>query len=154
MKRVAIIMGSESDRPVVEEAFPYLEYFGIGYEVQVMSAHRTPEKVQAFAWQAEENGFGVLIGCAGLAAHLPGVLAAYTTLPVIGVPLAAGALNGVDALYSIVQMPAGVPVATMAIGKAGMRNAAILAAQILALSEPEIATRLKQFKENNCRIPE
>jgi 5-(carboxyamino)imidazole ribonucleotide mutase len=154
MKRVAIVMGSESDRPVVEEAYPYLEYFGIDYQVLVMSAHRTPDKVQEFASRARENGFGVIIGCAGLAAHLPGVLAAYTTLPVIGVPLAAGALNGVDSLYSIVQMPAGVPVATMAIGKAGMRNAAILAAQILALSDPEVAQKLKRFKENSCRIPE
>ncbi len=154
MKRVAIVMGSESDRAVVEEAYPYLEYFGIDYQVLVMSAHRTPGKVQEFATHARENGFGVIIGCAGLAAHLPGVLAAYTTLPVIGVPLAAGALHGVDSLYSIVQMPAGVPVATMAIGKPGMRNAAILAAQILAISEPEVEQKLNRFKENSCRIPE
>ncbi len=152
MSRVAIIMGSESDRETVQEALPYLQYFGIEADVRVMSAHRTPEKVQEFARQAAENGYRVIIACAGLAAHLPGVIAAYTSLPVIGVPLPGGALNGVDALYSIVQMPAGVPVATMAIGKAGVRNAAIFAAQIIALSDRQVADRLEEFKQNSCRI--
>jgi len=147
-------MGSESDRETVNEALPYLKYFGIEADLLVMSAHRTPQKVQEFASRAVEKGYQVLIACAGLAAHLPGVVAAYTSLPVIGVPLPGGALNGVDALYSIVQMPAGVPVATMAIGKAGVRNAAIFAAQIIALNNRKVADRLKGFKQNSCRIPE
>ena len=154
MPKVAIVMGSESDRPVVEEALPYLKYFAIDWEMHVMSAHRTPEAVQQFARQARERGIDLVIACAGLAAHLPGVIAAYTTLPVIGVPLAGGALNGLDALYSIVQMPAGVPVATMAIGKAGVRNAAIFAAQILGLNHPKVRHKFETFKKNNCRIPE
>ncbi len=152
MAKVAVIMGSESDRPVVKEALPYLEYFQIEYQIEVMSAHRTPDLVQKFSQSAQKNGFEVLIACAGMAAHLPGVIAAYTTLPVIGVPLATGALNGVDSLYSIVQMPAGVPVATMAIGKAGMRNAAIFAAQIIARADKNVANLLKEFKKNKCRI--
>ncbi len=154
MAKVAIIMGSESDRAVVSEALPFLKYFRIEADMMVMSAHRTPEEVQRFAGNAQQNGYDVIIACAGMAAHLPGVIAAYTTLPVIGVPLAAGALNGQDALYAIVQMPAGVPVATMAIGKAGVRNAAIFTAQILALHEPDIAGRMQEFKKNKCRIPE
>lgn len=153
MAKVAIIMGSESDRAVVEEAVPYLQFFGIEYEIKVMSAHRTPSLVQEFASNARENGFIAIIAAAGMAAHLPGVVAAYTTLPVIGVPLSAGALNGVDALYSIVQMPAGVPVATMAIGKAGARNAAIYAAQIASLSDDSIQAKLNLFKENQCKLP-
>ncbi|GAB4331992.1 MAG: 5-(carboxyamino)imidazole ribonucleotide mutase [Calditrichia bacterium] len=153
MAKVAIMMGSESDRPVVEEAVPYLQFFGLDYEIKVMSAHRTPLQVQQFAAKARENGFCAIIAAAGMAAHLPGVVAAYTTLPVIGVPLSAGALNGVDALYSIVQMPAGVPVATMAIGKAGARNAAIYAAQIAALSDAAIQEKLNLFKENQCKLP-
>lgn len=154
MGKVAIIMGSESDWEVVNEALPYLKYFKIEAEIKVMSAHRTPHQVQAFAEGAEQAGFQVIIACAGMAAHLPGVVAAYTSLPVIGVPLAAGALNGVDSLYSIVQMPAGVPVATMAIGKAGMKNAAIFTAQILARIDREVASQLKKFKKNHCRIEE
>ncbi|RMH78605.1 MAG: 5-(carboxyamino)imidazole ribonucleotide mutase [Calditrichaeota bacterium] len=153
MKKVALVMGSESDRPVVESSLEYFEYFGIPVDVLVMSAHRTPIQVQEFAVHAEENGYGVIVACAGMAAHLPGVIAAYTTLPVIGVPLSGSDLQGVDALYAMVQMPAGVPVATVAIGKAGARNAAVLAAQILALSEPKIAEKLKAFKDNHCRIP-
>ncbi|UCF64348.1 MAG: 5-(carboxyamino)imidazole ribonucleotide mutase [bacterium] len=153
MVKIAILMGSDSDRPVVEEAIPYLDYFEISHEIHVMSAHRTPEQVQKFASEAESKGFTAIIACAGMAAHLPGVVAAYTKLPVIGVPLAAGALNGIDALYSIVQMPAGVPVASMAIGKAGMRNAAIFCAQIAARFDDNIANRFGKFKTNNCRIP-
>jgi len=130
-----------------------LDYFQISGEMLVMSAHRTPHAVQKFASTARENGYDVIIGCAGLAAHLPGVLAAYTTLPVIGVPMPGGPLQGQDALLSIVQMPAGVPVATMAIGKAGARNAAILAAQIIGLSNDAVAGKLQAFKDNSCRIP-
>ena len=115
MKKVGIVMGSESDRKVVETSLPYYEFFGIPVEVHVMSAHRTPAKVHEFASTAKENGFGVMVAAAGMAAHLPGVVAAYTTLPVIGIPLSAGDMQGVDSLYSIVQMPAGVPVATMII---------------------------------------
>ncbi len=153
MPKVAIIMGSESDRAIMEEALPYLEYFGIEADVRVMSAHRTPDRVQEFVSKAKANGYAAIIAGAGMAAHLPGVAAAYTTLPVIGVPLAGSALNGVDALYAIVQMPAGVPVATMAIGKAGARNAAIFAAQLIALQDKTIAEKLDQFKTNQCRLP-
>lgn len=152
MKKVAVIMGSESDRSTVDASREYFEFFGIPAETFVMSAHRTPEQVQKFAQNARDNGFGVIVACAGMAAHLPGVVAAYTTLPVIGVPLAGGELNGLDALYSIVQMPAGVPVATMGIGKAGVRNAAILAAEILALSEEAIAAKLAEFKKRGCKV--
>jgi len=153
VRKVAIIMGSESDKPVVEEALPFLEYFGIQPELFVRSAHRTPVLVQEFATSAEKNKFEVIIACAGMAAHLPGVVAAYTKLPVIGVPLEAGPLKGQDALYSIVQMPAGVPVATMAIGKAGVRNAAIFAAQIIARYDDKVSAKLEAFKQNKCRIP-
>ncbi len=154
MAKVAILMGSESDREVVNEALPYLKYFGIDHEVHVMSAHRTPELVKKFTENALENGFDLIIACAGMAAHLPGVVASMTRLPVIGVPLASGALNGLDSLYSIVQMPAGVPVSTMAIGKPGMKNAAILAAQIISRRLPEVDKLLVKFKGNQCRIPE
>ncbi len=153
MAKIAILMGSESDRAVVNEALPFLEYFGIDHDIRVMSAHRTPDEVQKFASSAEENGFSAIIACAGMAAHLPGVVAAYTILPVIGVPLAAGALNGVDSLYAIVQMPAGVPVATMAIGKAGMKNAAIFTAQLISRSDTSVEERLKSFKKNKCKLP-
>jgi 5-(carboxyamino)imidazole ribonucleotide mutase len=152
MKKVAIMMGSESDRAVVNTSLEYYEFFGIPVEILVMSAHRTPEQVQHFAKNAQNDGFGVIVACAGMAAHLPGVVAAYTTLPVIGVPLAPGHLNGLDALYSIVQMPAGVPVATMAIGKAGVRNAAVFAAEILALTDGKIAEKLLEFKKRGCKI--
>lgn len=152
MKKVAIMMGSESDRAVVNTSLEYYEFFGIPVEILVMSAHRTPEQVQHFAKNAQNDGFGVIVACAGMAAHLPGVVAAYTTLPVIGVPLAAGHLNGLDALYSIVQMPGGVPVATMAIGKAGVRNAAVFAAEILALTDGRIVEKLLEFKKRGCKI--
>ncbi len=153
MKKVAIIMGSESDRPVVETSLAYYHFFDIPVEVFVMSAHRDPDRVHQFARSARENGYGLIVACAGMAAHLPGVIAAFTTLPVIGVPLAGSELNGVDALYSIVQMPAGVPVATMGIGKSGVRNAAVLAAEILALSDPKIEEKLISFKQNGCKLP-
>ncbi len=152
MKKVAIIMGSESDRAVVQTSLAYYEYFDISVDIKVMSAHRNPEQVQDFAKNAIKNGYGVIVACAGMAAHLPGVIAAYTTLPVIGVPLSGSELQGIDSLYSIVQMPAGVPVAAMAIGKAGLRNAAVLAAQILAQSDTAISEKLVEFKKMGCKI--
>lgn len=152
MKKVAILMGSESDRPTVESSLPYYQYFRIQADVFVMSAHRNPDDVQKFAKEAKTNGYAMIVACAGMAAHLGGVIAAHTTLPVIGVPLDGSALNGVDALYSMVQMPAGVPVATMAIGKAGARNAAVFAAQILSLQDKDISSKMIKFKNNSCRI--
>lgn len=150
--KVAVIIGSESDREVIERANPFFEYFGIEYDINVMSAHRNPVEVQKFSSEAEKNGYKIIIAGAGMAAHLGGVIAAYTTLPVIGVPLAGSHLNGVDALYSMVQMPAGVPVASMAIGSAGSRNAAIFAAQILALQDKSIAEKLKEFKARGSKL--
>ena len=145
MKKVAVIMGSDSDLPVVSGALKNLKKFSIPYEVRVISAHRTPYEAEKFATSAIENGFGVIIAAAGKAAHLGGVLAAYTTLPVIGLPIKSSTMDGLDSLLSIVQMPAGVPVATVAIN--GAENAAILAAQILALSDGELAKKLAAFKE-------
>ena len=144
---VGIIMGSESDREVMNEAAKLLDRFGVSHEMVVSSAHRNPEKTRDYALSAKDRGMRVIIAGAGMAAHLAGVIAAGTELPVIGVPLGGSALNGVDALYSMVQMPAGVPVGTMAIGKAGAKNAAIFAAQVLALTDQEIAQKLKQYRE-------
>jgi len=143
---VGILMGSESDREAMNEAGKVLESFGIPYEVVVASAHRQPRRVREYAETAEARGLKAIIGGAGMSAHLPGVVASLTTLPVIGVPLAGSALAGLDALFSISQMPGGVPVACMAIGKAGARNAGILAAQILGLSDKKIAKRVKEYK--------
>ena len=145
-------MGSPSDKDVMAAAEEYLDYFGIGFDVFVMSAHRTPEQTAEFARGAQEKGYSAVIAGAGMAAHLPGVIAAYTTLPVIGVPLGGSALQGVDALYAIVQMPAGVPVATMAIGKAGARNAAVYCAHIGALTDTELANKLTAFRKNGCKL--
>lgn len=152
MAKIAILMGSTSDAEVMAVAVELLDYFGIEHETHVLSAHRTPEETAKFAKNAEANGFSAIIAGAGMAAHLPGVVASYTTLPVIGVPLTGSALNGVDALYAIVQMPKGVPVATMAIGKAGAGNAAIFVAEMLALQFAEIKDKVKQFKQNGCKI--
>lgn len=146
MKKVAIVMGSDSDLPVVEGAIQQLAAFDIPYEVRIISAHRTPAAAEKLASQAKENGFGVIIAAAGKAAHLGGVLAAYTTLPVIGLPIKSSTLDGLDSLLSIVQMPKGIPVATVAIN--GADNAAILAAQILALSDDALADKLAQFKSD------
>jgi 5-(carboxyamino)imidazole ribonucleotide mutase len=143
-KRVAILMGSESDRDKVQPAADILERFGVRADVEVMSAHRNPAAVTAFAAKARENGYGALICAAGMAAALPGAAAAHTTLPVIGLPLSGSALNGVDALYAAVQMPPGVPVACVAID--GAKNAGILAAEILAVSEDDVAEKLAAFK--------
>ncbi len=143
-KKVAVIMGSDSDLPVVKGALAELDRFGIPYEVHVMSAHRTPALAADFASHAKANGFGVILSAAGKAAHLGGVLAAHTTLPIIGIPIKSSTLDGLDALLATVQMPKGVPVATVAID--GAANAAILAAQMLALSDPKLDAKLEQMK--------
>ena len=140
MKKVAIIMGSDSDLPVVTPAAETLKEFGVEISVRVLSAHRTPDELRAFASSARENGFGVMIAAAGKAAHLAGAVAANTTLPVIGIPVKASTLDGLDALLSTVQMPAGIPVATVAID--GAKNAALLALQILAVDDAELAKKL------------
>ena len=145
--RVAILMGSDSDLPVMEEAEKRLEHFGIPYEVHILSAHRSPQQTLDFAAHARERGFGVIIVGAGAAAHLGGLVAANTTIPVVGVPIDSSSLKGLDALLATVQMPAGVPVATMAIGKAGAANAAIFAAQILSLADERLASALRRFKQ-------
>ena len=144
--KVLVVMGSDSDFPVMEGCFKMLKKFGVEFEADVASAHRTPLRAQEIAVSAEENGFKVIIAAAGLAAHLAGVLAANTTLPVIGVPCKGGALNGVDALYATVQMPTGIPVATVAID--GGSNAAILACEILALSDKALSLSLKEYKQS------
>lgn len=152
MKKVAIVMGSDSDYKVVEKAIKRLKDLNIETTVHVMSAHRTPERAGAFAKSTKENGYGVLIAAAGMAAHLAGVLAAYTTLPVIGLPVSATNLDGLDALLATVQMPSGVPVATVAIN--GADNAALLAAQILALSDETLAGKLIQMKADMAKTVE
>ena len=144
MKKVAVIMGSDSDLPVVKKCIDQLVAFGIPYEARVISAHRTPRQAEEFAAGAKENGFGVIVAAAGKAAHLGGVIAAYTTLPVIGIPIKSSTMDGLDSLLSMVQMPSGIPVATVAID--GAQNAAILAAQILALSDENLAGKLVRFK--------
>jgi 5-(carboxyamino)imidazole ribonucleotide mutase len=143
--QVAVLMGSDSDLPVMEKAVAALRELGVPFEVKVISAHRIPEKVEAFAKEARGRGIEVIIAGAGLAAHLAGAVAAHTTLPVIGVPLKSGALSGVDALYATVQMPPGVPVATVAVD--GARNAAILAGQILSVKYPAIAKKLEEMRD-------
>ena len=144
---VSIVMGSDSDLDIMREAASSLEEFGIGYEIDVTSAHRSPERTAEYAKSAAGRGIRVIIAGAGGAAHLAGVIAAHTTLPVIGVPIPATALNGFDSLLATVQMPAGIPVATVAIGKAGATNAGILAAQILALSSASLGKKMQAHKE-------
>jgi 5-(carboxyamino)imidazole ribonucleotide mutase len=143
---VAVICGSRSDLPTLRGCFDALDTYGIAWEASVISAHRQPDSLHRYVAEAEARGVQVFVGAAGLAAHLPGVLASLTSRPVIGVPLDGGALGGADALYSVVQMPPGVPVAAVAIGSAGARNAAHLAVRILALSDPELAGRLDRFR--------
>lgn len=145
--KVGILMGSDSDLEIMREAQKRLEIFGVSYETRILSAHRTPTKTLEYAQSAAKRGIEVLIVGAGAAAHLAGAVAANTILPVIGVPIDASSLKGMDALFATVQMPAGVPVATMAIGKAGAANAGIFAAQILARKDEEIAAKLAGFKE-------
>jgi len=146
--KVAIVMGSDSDLAIMKETVDTLAGFGIGTYVSITSAHRTPEKVKTFLAEAQKQGCEVIIAAAGMAAHLGGVIAAETTLPVIGVPMQGGGLDGLDALYSIVQMPGGIPVASMAIGKAGAINAGVFAAQILAVKYPELKAKLVDYKKN------
>ena len=145
MKKVAVILGSDSDLPVLEGAFQTLSSLGIPFEAHVFSAHRTPDEAANFAKNARKNGFGVLIGAAGMAAHLAGALAARTTLPVIGIPVAGKRFDGMDALLSTVQMPSGMPVATVAVD--GAKNAALLAAEILAVEEETLAVKLDAMRE-------
>ena len=145
---VAVIMGSDSDLPVVEAAFPIFEKFGINYTKNVMSAHRTPHDVIEFIKNSENNGCKVFIAAAGMAAHLAGALAAHTVRPVIGIPIESGGMGGIDSLLSTVMMPPGVPVATVAVGKSGAKNSAILAIQILATSNDELQQKLINFKED------
>ena len=145
--RVGIVMGSASDLPVMKSCGEVLDGYGIAWEIAVMSAHRSPNTVRAYGRQAEARGLKVLIAGAGAAAHLPGVLASLTILPVIGVPLAATPLQGVDSLLSMVQMPPGIPVATVAVGDMGARNAGHLAAQILALADPDVARAVREQRQ-------
>jgi len=152
MAQVLILIGSTSDEPVMKESLRYLEWFGISCEMHVASAHRDPKKVVKLTEGAEAAGTKVMIAAAGMAAALPGVVAAHTQLPVLGVPLEGGLQGGIDALYSIVQMPPGLPVGTLAVGKAGARNAAVLAARILGLTEPAIRVKLEMFKELGYKI--
>lgn len=147
MKDVMLIMGSDSDLPIVEECAKILDGFKISYQMRVLSAHRTPEEAKAAIEEADAGGTKVFIAFAGLAAHLPGVVASHTAKPVIGVPVAGGPLNGADAMLSILQMPSGVPVATMAIGKAGAKNAAVFAAQVISTASEEMAKALKIYKD-------
>ncbi|MBT0728485.1 5-(carboxyamino)imidazole ribonucleotide mutase [Rosenbergiella australiborealis] len=145
--KVAIVMGSKSDWATMQSAAEVLIELGIEHHVEVVSAHRTPDKLFSFAENAQQQGIEIIIAGAGGAAHLPGMLAAKTIVPVLGVPVQSAALSGVDSLYSIVQMPKGIPVGTLAIGKAGAANAALLAAQILALHDEVIASRLAQWRQ-------
>jgi len=144
--QVGVVMGSDSDLPIVEEALQVLDEFGVPYEVKILSAHRSPDQTSAYAKSAAERGLRVILAAAGWAAHLGGVLAAETILPVIGIPVNSSPLQGLDALLATVQMPPGIPVATMAIGKGGAHNAALFAIQVLALQEPQLRDRLKQVK--------
>lgn len=146
---VAILMGSDSDLPVMQTTTEVLRKFKIRYEIKIASAHRTPALTQSYIHDAERRGCAIFIAAAGLAAHLAGTIAAHTIKPVIGVPMDAGSLKGLDALLSTVQMPGGIPVACVAIGKAGAKNAGYLAAQMLALSDPDLAACLKSEREQN-----
>ena len=152
MRRVAVLLGSKSDEQAMAGCTDYLAKFGIPHDLRVSSAHRQPDETAAFVKAAEADGYAVIIAAAGMAAHLAGFAAAHTTLPVIGVPLEGSALNGLDALYSTVQMPAGIPVATVAIGSAGAKNAAVLAAEILALNDDGLRRKLVEFRSNGAKF--
>lgn len=149
--RVMVLLGSASDLPVIEKMKPLLERFGLTYGIEIASAHRQPAKLHRILKNADRGGTEIFVAVAGMAAHLPGVVASLTDKPVIGVPVASGALAGVDALLSMVQMPPGVPVATVAIGSAGARNAAVLAARVLALSDPQVAKALAAYRKELAR---
>jgi phosphoribosylaminoimidazole carboxylase PurE protein len=146
--KVLILIGSKKDQEVMQKSAEILKEFKIPYQMEISSAHRSPERTKKLAQNAEKRGVKVIIAGAGMAAHLPGVVASHTNLPVIGVPLLASSLSGVDALFSMVQMPSGIPVATMAIGEAGAKNAAILAARILALSDNRIRKSIDKFRKD------
>jgi len=154
MPTVAVVCGSRSDLPILRGCFDVLDSYNISWEASVISAHRQADTLHAYVDQAEEAGVRLFIGAAGLAAHLPGVLASMTAKPVIGIPLDGGSLGGADALYAVVQMPPGVPVATVAIGSAGARNAAHLAARILALSDAAVAARVATFRAEQAAMAE
>jgi phosphoribosylaminoimidazole carboxylase PurE protein len=149
--KILVVVGSKSDQEAMSKAVEILQEFEIPYQMEICSAHRNPEKTKALASSAENKGIKVIIAGAGMAAHLPGVIASHTTLPVIGVPLNASPLLGLDSLFSMVQMPSGVPVATVSIGEAGAKNAAILAIQILAISDEKLKKRLQKFKDDLSR---
>ena len=146
--RIAICMGSQSDWPTMKEAVNILVQFGVAHDVKIISAHRTPARLASFSESAYDNGFEIIIAGAGGAAHLPGMIAAYTHLPVLGVPIESTSLKGMDSLLSIVQMPAGVPVGTLAIGVSGAKNAALLSIQIIALSDTELRKKIISWRQN------
>jgi 5-(carboxyamino)imidazole ribonucleotide mutase len=148
MTLVSVVMGSKSDNEAIQPALEILRQMQIDYEVEVISAHRNPEKVRQFALSAQHRGIEVIIAAAGGAAHLPGVIASWTTLPVIGIPLASSELKGIDALYSIVQMPAGIPVACVAVGSAGVKNAAYLTSEILGIKYPNIRESYENYRRS------
>ena len=148
--KVAILLGSKTDKPLIEPSLAYYEYFGIDVEVYVMSAHRNPNDVGKFASEARDNGYSILVGSAGMAAHLAGALKAHSTLPVIGIPLPGGMMDGLDSLLATVNMPKGVPVATVSMGKAGAINAAVLCAEIFSLNNSDLVSKLGEFKKNGC----
>ena len=152
MPRVLVLLGSKTDEQTMHACTEYLTKFGIDYDLVVSSAHRQPEQTAVLVREAEGKGYALVIAAAGMAAHLPGFAASLTTIPVIGVPLEGSALQGLDALYSIVQMPAGIPVATVAIGSAGAKNAAVLAAEILALGAPLLKKALADFRKNGSKF--
>jgi phosphoribosylaminoimidazole carboxylase PurE protein len=152
MAEIAVLLGSKSDLKFWEESKPYLDYFGVEADLHILSAHRTPDQVAEFARKASDTGYKVLIAGAGMAAHLAGALAAHSILPVLGVPLPGGVMDGMDAMLATVQMPAGVPVATFAVGKAGMRNACIFAVQILSIHDNSLQEKLISFKAQGARL--
>ena len=150
--KVAILIGSETDRQTMEAANKYYEYFNIDHEIKVLSAHRNPQDVHEFASNARDNGYKILVGAAGMAAHLAGAIKAVSTLPVIGVPLEGGVLTGLDSLLATLQTPKGVPVPTMTVGKSGAINAAILCAEIFSLNDDEMVQKLSEFKKNGAKL--
>ena len=150
--KVAILIGSDNDRHLLEVSIPYFEYFNINAEIITMSAHRNPDDVADFAKKARLNGYSILVGAAGMAAHLAGAIKANSTLPVIGIPLPGGMMDGLDSVLATMQMPKGVPVATMSVGKSGAINAAILCAEILSLNDQNLVEKLSNFKDNGAKI--
>ena len=150
--KVAILLGSKTDLPLIEPSMQYYEHFGINAEIHVMSAHRNPKDVGKFASEARDNGYSILVGSAGMSAHLAGALKAHSTLPVIGIPLPGGMMDGLDSLMSTVNMPKGVPVATVSMGKAGAINAAVLCAEIFSLNDDGMVKKLADFKNNGCML--